>query len=554
MKKHRLICLIPSAVLLVCLVFLCISAVQRARYPGGYKRAVSKPKSKPSLSQKELKEDLEYFKFYMQNAYIGYDQMVSQGFDIDSVVEEAFNNTWTNRDVTGRVSAGQLNGQLFKALSAAFNITDKHFGTGGWSPQNDYVIFWSDVYVTKDDEDGCYRILKYGSEKEEGIFPGATYTGSESNLYEWFDGSDKIWRYAVFTKNQIQKAVISINNENLYVPVSSDSTITPTTLWQGMKETENTLYLSFSDFSFGSQGNAGKRQFRSLCENTREHVEGKKNIIIDLRSNPGGEFSRASYLLAKLFFTDYGDGIYEELFNQLLLRTERDSVRLISPPIAYKYRKKAKNSRKENRRLKKLQKEAGDSWEEFEFDKIMSNSYTRFGEVSKKYALSELIFPKKVILPAEYVDAENIKEEILLPDFKGSVYILTNHNSASCSEYTIAFSKEIERMCAPREHIGMKDNDLAFIPQIKFFHIGENTTGAVSYTNPMSFSLPNSGISMYLPTLYTPPFENASYAGEGKGWQPDYWTTSQNLVNTLIQLTGDTALEETLAGLEKRML
>ncbi|MBR1638027.1 MAG: hypothetical protein IJ688_01415 [Treponema sp.] len=566
MKKRHLFWIIPTAIISLILILLITYVSIQVNYPDGYKPTFYKSKNKPNLTQKEMQEDLDYLKYYLKNAYIGYAQLLEEGFDIDAIIKEVEEKTWEQKDSTNHVSSNELNGQLKKALTPEFKIIDKHFSIGGWGPKDDYKLFWSDIYLTKNESAGKteYRILKYQPEAEENesdeseaksaskkkkrknkskkeaeeapkeIIKGALYTGPENNLYEWFDGEQKIYRYGIYTKQQIQKAIISVNNENISIPVKSEQAIPTAALWQGMKESPDTLYLSFADFVFYSQDNSGKKQFKTLCQNAREKAKDKKNIIIDLRSNGGGEASRACYLLSNLLY--YNQDAYENLYRFLTYKVENKSIRLMSPPIAKNYIKFLLEEKKAERAQKKLLKKIEDP-EKFEFDEIYKETYISFEKQTKEYCLKELIKPERLEIPCDYVEYDSSMEKPE-SDFSGNIYILTNHHSASCSEYTIAYTKLIA------------DGN----QKIHFYQIGENTNGAVSYYNPMVYNLPNSGLQLYFPSAYTPPFEDPAFKGEGCGWHPDYWTTNRNLLNTLIQLTGDQELKETLAGLDKRML
>ena len=569
MKKRHLFWIIPTAIISLILILLITYVSIQVNYPDGYKASFYKSKNKPNLTQKEMQEDLDYLKYYLKNAYIGYAQLLEEGFDIDAIIKEVEEKTWEQKDSTNHVSSNELNGQLKKALTPEFKIIDKHFSIGGWGPKDDYKLLWSDVYLTKNEspEKTEYRILKYQPDVEENetneeasskkkkrknktakeaeeapkeIVSGALYTGAESNLYEWFDDDKIIYRYGVYTKKQIQKATISINNENVTIPVKSDQAIPTAELWQGMKESSDTLYLSFADFVFYSQDNSGKKQFKTLCQNAREKAKDKKNIIIDLRSNGGGEASRAGYLLSNLLY--YNQDAYQKLYMYLTHKIEDKSICLMSPPIARKYLKSLIDQRKEEKKQKKLLKKI-ENPETFEFDEINKETYISFEKQIQEYSLKELIKPERLEIPCKYVEYDPAME-IPKPDFSGNIYILTNHYSASCSEYTIAYTKLIEELTSTA-----KDSQ-----KIHFYQIGENTKGAVSYYNPMVYNLPNSGIYLYFPSAYTPPFEDPAFKGEGCGWHPDYWTTNRNLLNTLIQLTGDQELKETLGGLDKRML
>ena len=465
MKKQHLFWIIPTAVISLILILLITYVSIQVNYPDGYKPTFYKSKNKPNLTQKEMQEDLDYLKYYLKNAYIGYAQLLEEGFDIDEIIKEVEEKTWEQKDSTNHVSSNELNGQLKKALTPEFKIIDKHFSIGGWGPKDDYKLFWSDIYLTKNEspEKTEYRILKYQPDLEENesdkseaksasknkkrknktskeaeeapkeIVNGALYTGPENNLYEWFDGEQKIYRYGIYTKQQMQKATISINNENVTIPVKSDKAIPTADLWQGMKESSDTLYLSFADFDFYSQDNSGKKQFKTLCQNAREKAKDKKNIIIDLRSNGGGEASRAGYLLSNLLY--YNQDAYQKLYMYLTHKIEDKSIRLMSPPIAKNYIKFLLEEKKAERAEKKLLKKIEDP-EKFEFDEINKETYISFRNQTKEYSLKELIKPERLEIPCNYVEYDPAME-IPKPDF--SWKHLYSHKSLFCFLFRIHY-------------------------------------------------------------------------------------------------------------------
>ena len=70
----------------------------------------SKNKAKNSVSEKEIKEDLKYLKYYFENMYAGYDLMVEKGFDIDKVCDA--------------VMARSASGKTFSILAVAEGAFD----------------------------------------------------------------------------------------------------------------------------------------------------------------------------------------------------------------------------------------------------------------------------------------------------------------------------------------------------------------------------------------------------------------------------------------------
>ena len=124
-------------------------------------------------------------------------------------------------------------------------------------------------------------------------------------------------------------------------------------------------------------------------------------------------------------------------------------------------------------------------------------------------------------------------------NFSGTIYILTDRYSASCSEYTMGVAYKLAEKL-----------------DFNVVHLGDNSNGAVYYVNPRSFVTPYSGLWFYMPTNKSEPriFNHPSFKGEGLGWHPEYWVTKYNLANTLTNLIEDPELPQMLVGLEKNHL
>ena len=363
---------------------------------------------------------------------------------------------------------------------------------------------------------------------------GTEYTGSEKNLYEYFDGNEITYRYCVFTDKKIKQATISLNGEVVYIPVMPSISISNSQQFQCFKETKDTLYISMSDFAF-SNGNSdyeeiGKKEFQSLCDNAREKSQGKKNIIIDLRNNGGGSPYYRNAVFANLMYNQ--SEITEETL-RIIKSIGMDNEELLFSPITGKFHRKRiwydiKDWFK-NIKYRKTSKT-------YDFEVFKNYENKVFYRPTKIFGLTSFFVPqRKYFVTKEYTTDRNLPK----PDFQGNVYILTNRYSASCSEYSLAMAYIFDKMDG-----------------INVYHIGENTCGAVSFVNPCSVVFPYSGGWMYVPTAWNKSvdFNHPKYKGESYGWYPDYWTSSLNLLNTLTNLIDDPELFETLKGLERHHL
>ena len=132
---------------------------------------------------------------------------------------------------------------------------------------------------------------------------------------------------------------------------------------------------------------------------------------------------------------------------------------------------------------------------------------------------------------------ENIK--INLGDnkngFAGNLIIIVDKQSASVSESLIFKAKKV-------------------LGSNRVIVIGENTAGCHTYMDVCKYILPNSKISLklgaqkdLLPSL------SSNWHGEGIGFYPDYWSTSQDLNETIFLVTQDEEMKQKLKGIETRL-
>lgn len=541
-KKRHFFWIIPSSLIVLLLL---ISLFGHLFSPVKTKRQI-KIRDLNTLSQKQQEEDFEYFKYYMQNVYINYEQMTANGFDIDKVIEDTKADYKRNLTNKGDIANRDFCSSLSKILIQNFNIVDKHFGIYGKSLSNN-TFFFSNIYIKeeKTSSGSKYVVVKnqeetfpdyikkaYSNIGSSDIKPGQEYTGPKENLYEWFDGNQKIYRFGLMYKGETNFALIQIDGKPVKTPVISNW-ILENNKSQGFTETDDTLYLSLRDFMFEQSSNSEltakkRKEFEKLCYNAKDKSKGKKNIIIDLRSNTGGELLRSAMILSNLLYDE--KDVSPEL-SQYLLNSVDEDYCLFSPVSGSMNRKFTKNQ------IKNFFKTKKNKIEDSEFDKFINKIY-------KKHQFNKILngFFELVIPYRKEVEFKYSKSNISIPPkvtFSGNIYVLTDNNSASSSEYTIALL-----------HNMIKGTD------INICQIGFNTNGAVFFFNPTTVVLPNSGCPITFPNAInkSTAFNLPNFKGEGFGWYPDYWCTNQNLVNTLINLTDDKDLETALAGLEKSQL
>lgn len=537
MKKKHLFWIIPVSLLVLVLLGWGISFVTA---PVKFRKICywNNTKSKTSVTEKELKSDLNLMKYYFQYAYSGYDFAVEKGFDIDEAISEITQLCVNEKDTKdNKIPSGIVGQKIYEVLSKKLTLEDNHLSIGGpyfSTSKSTLGVYFTDVYLEENGND----FVVYKSDVEA-VKPGMKFTGSELNLFEWFDGNKKSWRFGIQTKKNIKNLIFNCGENKIPVPIAKDENLNNKSNWVNVQTTKDTVYISISDFSLLSFSNNTKGFSDKFLNEFYEKIhaalmDGKKNVILDLRNNGGGDCLIASRLVSHIFYYKTPDR--EKMEKLLNLNSMKGEYRVMSPVAAQIYANWFMSDLKEERKIKKQRKENPD----MEFYDIQKSEIDIYN--SKLY---KKIILKNFIRPECYKDYSSISyemgdEEFFDPDFKGNFYVLMNKNSGSAAEYTIA---QISLLCRQYD--------------LNLNLIGENSNGAVSYFNPRVLFLPNSSTAFYMPTAYNPAdifYEDFRYKGESKGWQPDYWSNNKNLLNTLLNITSDVELEELLKGLEKYLL
>ena len=94
------------------------------------------------------------------------------------------------------------------------------------------------------------------------------------------------------------------------------------------------------------------------------------------------------------------------------------------------------------------------------------------------------------------------------------------------------------------------DAKVTFGKTNQFFQIGENSAGCSAYGNVWCYQLINSGIALHIPSFVSPFTKECS---EGFGLVPDYWATNEDILETLVNVTGDKELSEKLKDINNNL-
>ena len=324
-------------------------------------------------------------------------------------------------------------------------------------------------------------------ENSENISIGTKFTDSADYLFLYPAKGEKIYRLGMSetegSESFSRKISFAERNSEISFIRQKRNTYYENTVFAEV-ETLDSAYIRITDFVEVPPENdsfSEKRRIFKQFVNCAGKYRNKKNIILDLRSNRGGNDSYSLKFFNKLYGREMSDYIGTETEFRYSLNF------LISKPIK----------------------------------EVIENNY-----VWKKgcpYYLDYYEHDKRNWFRLNLKHLSKVRP----PKFKGNVFILTDKNTASAAEETIVFARQIFSMTN----------------QVKV--IGENSAGCITYGNVMNYWLPNSKLRIDLTSSkYVYSISGEKINLEGKGFCPDYWSNAMDMKKTLINLTGDKELEQ----------
>ena len=450
-------------------------------------------KNLDSLSPKEFDEDLDSLCYILQNAYIGYDDMIKKGFDVEKF-KLNLKNKFAEKD---DIQTNDFVLEICRFLSEYVN--DSHFSLVKdkfmYKPSAQKIIAFTKVYIKKI-EDG------YVVKEDEWNEAGKIYTGPAENLFLYHAKGEDIFRVGVLLDENdipdVKKFKFSFDNEEREISVKAEFlSKSPAVGFSSSVESENSGYVSINTF-FPSydQNQKTDRNLVQINKFLRKSVEwqDKQNIIIDLRGNTGGYAVFPARFLLALY----------------------DGYKDVSASLGLSY--------------------ATDEWSNSMFD-----SYELSSPCVNEIILQRVIFAGQNTFGI-FKDIEEQKENprrliykhnAVLMDwgenhFGGKIIFITDKNVSSAAEWAILQFKE------------------AFGGQV--FVVGTNTAGCLETVNIFPVFLPNSGIKVQFGNMKNIEIRDfcPEWHGETFGIFPDYWSVSRDLNETIFKITGDKKMKKKL--------
>lgn len=449
---------------------------------------------------KKLDEDLKEFSFFIQQGYVNYDYLVeNENFDIKKICRQVksdyIKEQGLYKDINVSFLGERLAWYVYKGMG---DFRDEHLtgvaGRNSGSYNYHFFLYFSNQYFKKEDND--FILFKTDSDE---LHTGMKYTGDSSLLHRYFLEDELVYRYAFISLKNPELKQISLDDKLYSIDMEMDnkSSFINRGSSFGYIETEKNIYISIEHFSPSvdeTQQEYEDKLSKIIFKQYFSDVN--KNVILDLRGNSGGYDSYfEAIILAVLYKKKPDDNI---LYKANMEKAYQGKKYLTTPLTTEVPSFTAPN-------YKELYIKARNN---------KTRSYSNLKE------------------PLE--DYPQFKDERL----KGNLYILTNKDTCSGSEAVIANAELVNRE--------------------KVITIGTNTRGGYDSCRVHYYILPNSKIIFGLCDTNVSDTvaltKNPSWHGDTNGFYPDYWCDSDNLLNTLVQLTGDNELLDALSGLDKGLL
>ena len=456
------------------------------------------------VSYQQIVEDIDNLKYLLKTCYAGYEDAVQRGLDLEKFEQNILSEFSNSIYDKNSISTDKICDVVYNELKNY--VTDNHFSIYGASTEcilsNVNRVLYSNIYVRE--KNGKYFVVE--SDIPE-IKKKSEFTGSKENLFLYPAKGKNIYRigYVKTVENSKQKNIeeiikINFDNYDFDVKVKDYDAIEIKNGWYfGEQETKKAVYVSSSSFTEPPKMSAYKSYFDKA---TKKYIDVAKNfnskdyVIIDLRSNNGGFANYSLELFYKMYTGLYNENLeyqYDRIRDHFESRYYLDSVGVVKAKYVY---------------LKNLNPK----------DEFLNEYINAINDMSKN--------------PIRYLLKEKT-EKIFIGEkkYNGKIIIIADRNTMSAAESTIICAK------------ALFGNNC--------YLVGENSNGCHAYGGVYTYQLPNGSLAVRLSNIkYDFILNNKVINIEGIGFTPDYWSTNEDLLETLVAITGDKSLRKVLHGIE----
>ncbi len=428
--------------------------------------------SPDSISSTELLEDIEMLKYLLENAYSGYTYWNNQGVDFTAV----YDGLTQLADQNDNVSVVDIEHVIANGLA---EIQDGHFfvmGHGRHRFLRKQSVYFADVIVEKiptenqeSDIESEYRVVGSNSEYVE---LGMVYTGAEDKLFRILSRNDvEQFQLGVFTSEYLSEASFQFmnNSENSEV-VTSVSVNLP------LHECRLKQVERLNDQIFNRTVIDGIDLVRISSFSFNQHEELLKF------SESGSALAYEDKFIVDLMGNRGGSSVYGRDFIKNLngIALWRMYYAMLCSPAT--------------------------------IGSIAASPFTEGMPPEYEETLNRMQRALEQLRERPVRNWMYVRDELTdrqMGSYEGCAVFLINRNVASSGEALIDYSKSVPGAVL----------------------IGENTAGIGTYGQVLQYWLPNSIISLYLPSkLFLSP-----EVKEGVGYIPDYWLDSANPVSEVTE-------------------
>ena len=292
---------------------------------------------KEEVSFNQALEDLDMLVYLLKTAYVAYEDAVKRGLKIEQIAD-LFKKAHTENET---IKVADLSKFITDYLAPY--IQDCHFCVESKNFRKSLVtqhrVLYSNVFVKKIDD--SFVVEKSDNQN---IKIGETLECGTENLFLYPSEGNDIYRlgtYALMDEKETQiQVMIAENKKQILCNVSNNYLWTNNITAYKEIETEDSLYIYIpSLMDLANNDNRKKvmdEHFENLQSVSARYPE-KKNIIIDLRTNGGGNSRHTSKFLANLYFLE--KNCNEKTSNKnikkewSLIGFNGDKIDMISPSV-----------------------------------------------------------------------------------------------------------------------------------------------------------------------------------------------------------------------------
>ena len=445
-----------------------------------------------NLNLSDVLEDLFILDYLLRINYAGYEDSLKDKYQFNTLIDRITDYIKENNSISQREFCEFLYNELIPFMSDAHSgICYKDFYKTLCKHK---CLYFSNTYVKKCDD--FYEIIE-SQEKE--LIGKKLRNISNDYLFYYPSKGKNIFRVGCLSYGFVSTISIEAVELSVY-SVNDIVTKTPEFIFE---ETKENIYIKIPTFNLPPKNSIYRKTIEKGLEDFSKYpvlMNNSKNIVIDLRGNKGGLFSIIFNFITDLYFENETI-IKRYLYKKEVLRNLTNNIEKLDSPNVDEAYKKA-------------------------FDLFPE------GVSKKEVKQNDKLYKEQMKSPyREWRKEKNKKGEGV--NYKGSdkkIYLIIDKETSSAGEF----------ICCLAEYLFSKNNVTI---------IGENSFGAIMYADQFMYALPNSKVIMLLPCKKNSKLiktMTTSFKGEGIGIYPEYWSTNEDLNETIYFITHDDEMKEIL--------